>query len=417
MYVLAGGKGGVGRTTTALNTGIALERAGYNTVLVDGDVAMTGLTDLLNPDAESGVHGILAGTDSINDAVADGPEGLTIVPGDTAPAAVADVDESRFGRIVEPLAAAHDVVLVDTGPGVRPVHRDAYARADGTFLVTTPDEQAIAAAGRTADIVAAAGGDVAGAVVTMTDEAGAADAVDRLDTDTLAVVPESPTIAAGTPTLDADDDAAGGFEQLATAIGSLADGEDVDPVTVGPASEPTEDSATAEGSEVEETGGTDSDGGAVAATGDDSADGTDADSDGVTTAATTVVTDDRETTEETAAGSEPTGVDGDDALDKLFDDDYTSDDPDVNFGTRLADLPKRISDASSAEAVVERLREAASTRNGDNPLQTLRERLSREDEDPEDVDLETRLQERETRIEPSGDTDEDPLDKLFTDEN
>jgi septum site-determining protein MinD len=90
MYVLAGGKGGVGRTTTALNTGIALERAGYNTVLVDGDVAMAGLTELLDPDAESGVHGILAGTDSINDGIADGPAGLTIVPGDTTPGAGED---------------------------------------------------------------------------------------------------------------------------------------------------------------------------------------------------------------------------------------------------------------------------------------------------------------------------------------
>jgi len=396
IYVLAGGKGGVGRTTTALNTGIALERAGHNTALVDGDVAMTGLTELLDPDAESGVHGILAGTDSINDAVADGPAGLTVVPGDTAPGAVEDVDEAKLGRVVEPLAAAHDVVLVDTAPGIRPLHRDAYARADGTLLLTTPDDQAVAAAEKTADVVTAAGGEVVGAAITMSDGQGAADASDRLDADTLAVVSESSAIGADTPAVDTDDDAAEGFEQLAAAIGSLADGADVDPVAVDTASEQATDSGAGESSD--------------AAGADDGTAGAD---DSVTTAATTVVPDNA-----TAADADG-GVDrdgGGDPLDQLFDDSYTSEGSGDGIGARLRDLPKRISDASSAEAVVERLREAASTRNGDNPLRTLRERLSREDEDPEDVDLEKRLQERETRIEPSG-VEDDPLEELFTDEN
>jgi MinD-like ATPase involved in chromosome partitioning or flagellar assembly len=154
MYVLASGKGGVGQTTTALSTGIALGRVGYNTVV--GDAAIAGLTTMLGSDTGSGVHRILAGIDSIKYAVAGGPAGLTVVPGETSTTALDGTERAERDCVVKSLTAAHDVVLVSTGPGIGPLHQDASTRAGGTGLVTTADEQAIAAAEKTAGTVAGA---------------------------------------------------------------------------------------------------------------------------------------------------------------------------------------------------------------------------------------------------------------------
>jgi len=40
IIVITSGKGGVGKTTTTSNIGMALARLGYNTLLVDADVGL-----------------------------------------------------------------------------------------------------------------------------------------------------------------------------------------------------------------------------------------------------------------------------------------------------------------------------------------------------------------------------------------
>lgn len=355
IYALAGGKGGVGRTTTALNTGIALERAGYNTVIVDGDVAMTGATHALDVETESGVHGILAGTDSINDAVAEGPAGVTFVPGEEPLAAFADIDEAKLGRVIEPLAAAHDVVLVDTPPGLRPLHRDAYSRADGTVLVTTPDEAAVAAAEKTATVVDHVGGEVVGAAVTMADERAASATVETLDVPALAVVPDSATVAEET-IVDGDSPAADAFERVASAIGAHADGETVEPLSL-----PSATATTAEPGERD---------------------------DGTASA--------------TSAGSD-TADKPEDPLEQLFHEDYTADTDDDSISGRVSELSERFGNVGNADALRDRLHEVTENGNGDGgALDSFRDRLKSDDDLNED-DLQTNL-------------DEDPLEALFTDD-
>ena len=47
VIVITSGKGGVGKTTTTSNIGMALARLGHNTLLVDADVGLRNLDLLL----------------------------------------------------------------------------------------------------------------------------------------------------------------------------------------------------------------------------------------------------------------------------------------------------------------------------------------------------------------------------------
>ena len=50
VCTIAGGKGGVGKTTTAINIAAALEENGYDTVVVDADLGMANLGNMLGID-------------------------------------------------------------------------------------------------------------------------------------------------------------------------------------------------------------------------------------------------------------------------------------------------------------------------------------------------------------------------------
>ncbi|WP_010612515.1 nucleotide-binding protein, partial [Halococcus hamelinensis] len=77
VYALASGKGGVGKTTSAVNLGAALHDAGYDTVVLDADLAMANLGGLVGTEDGPTVHDVLAGEAALGDALVwidgDGP--------------------------------------------------------------------------------------------------------------------------------------------------------------------------------------------------------------------------------------------------------------------------------------------------------------------------------------------------------
>lgn len=166
VCTVSGGKGGVGRTTSAINLGAALEQYGYDTVTVDADLSMSDMQPLLDIDVEQGLHSILAGEASVAEGSVDLPGGLTVVPGERGLDAYADADASALKQVVETIKQSVDVVIVDTGAS--PSHETSVAigLADTVVLVTTPDDPAVSNASKTKRLTERLSNEVAGVLVT-----------------------------------------------------------------------------------------------------------------------------------------------------------------------------------------------------------------------------------------------------------
>lgn len=220
VYAFAGGKGGVGKTTTTANVGLALQRD-FDVAVVDADVGLTNLGALFDREPARGVHHVLAGEADVEDVLVEGPNGLGIVPGESDMLASGRADPANLSDVVDPLRTRFDLVLLDTGAGVNHQNFVAYGLADAIALVTTPDEVAVADTAKTVELVERVDGTVLGVVVTRADADSAVGAVgDRLDTDVLAAVPpyEDPDAAEPRLAHDLDCPASAEFERLSTAL-------------------------------------------------------------------------------------------------------------------------------------------------------------------------------------------------------
>jgi len=190
MLAIAGGKGGVGKTTTALGLAAALPD---RPLVVDADCDMPDLHALAGVPAEEGPHLCPAHDCRVLPTPEDGPDSL----------------DQRLERLRERETDASTLVDTPAGAGV-----DAAMPlrvADGVVLVSTACAPALRDAAKTASMARAVGTPVVGAVLTRT-LARPPNAAELLGCPLLGVVPD----VAGRP-LD-DRRVSERYEAAATAL-------------------------------------------------------------------------------------------------------------------------------------------------------------------------------------------------------
>jgi len=195
-YVCAvgSGKGGVGKSTVAVNLAVAMYRAGADVIIVDADLQMANVAAMLGVDAGRGVHGVLCDEVPLADAIVETPNGMSVVPGSRSLDAFADADPAKLGHIIAALREEYDVVIVDTETGVSHDVVVPLGKADGTLLVTTPNGVAIRDTEKTADLAEQVDGHVLGFVVNfLTAETNVAVLDGELSAPLLGTVPRTAT--------------------------------------------------------------------------------------------------------------------------------------------------------------------------------------------------------------------------------
>jgi flagellar biosynthesis protein FlhG len=146
LVVMAGGKGGVGATTLAVNLSIALSRQGLRVVLVDADLYRADVAALCGLPERCSVNDVLSARRNIHEVLERGPAGIQVAPGLWAPGSVAGVTETAQRRLLSQLHALGrhaDVVLLDVGGGSGEAARRFWKAADDVLLATTPDAVAV----------------------------------------------------------------------------------------------------------------------------------------------------------------------------------------------------------------------------------------------------------------------------------
>jgi flagellar biosynthesis protein FlhG len=142
LLVLAGGRGGVGVTTLAVNLAMGLADQGLRVVIVDADVCRNNVAVLCGISQRPHALDMLIARRDIHEAMQLGPSGIQVVPGLWAPGEKAESSplvQERLLRQFRNLGPHADVVLVDVGSSPGEFTRRMAAVASDVLLITTPD--------------------------------------------------------------------------------------------------------------------------------------------------------------------------------------------------------------------------------------------------------------------------------------
>ncbi len=143
VYVLANQKGGVGKTTTAVNLAAYLASAGKHTLLIDMD-PQANASSSLGVDKYAltrSVYDVLIGAERASTLITvTACVGLDLIPS-TPALAGAEVElvqvagrELRLRRAIESIRQRYDYILIDTPPSLGMLTLNALTAADGVLV-------------------------------------------------------------------------------------------------------------------------------------------------------------------------------------------------------------------------------------------------------------------------------------------
>jgi len=146
IVLIAGGKGGVGTTTMAVNLAVALAQRGIRTVLVDADSHGGDVATLCRLDDAHSLAGVLAGRSTVAESLQPGPGGIRVLAGIWALERVSDYPPSACEAMALQLGGLSDVadwILVDAGQASSAMALTMWRAADLMLLVTTVDDASV----------------------------------------------------------------------------------------------------------------------------------------------------------------------------------------------------------------------------------------------------------------------------------
>lgn len=142
IVAVTSGKGGVGKTTVAVNLAVAASRIGRKTILFDADLGLANVHILMGITPPGTIMDVITGEATMDQILGDGPENVKVVCGGSGEPDLANLDErmtTHLGRELRQLASRFDTIIIDTAAGIARNVLHFVGTADQVVIVVTPN--------------------------------------------------------------------------------------------------------------------------------------------------------------------------------------------------------------------------------------------------------------------------------------
>ena len=141
---VAGGKGGVGKSTVAVNLGMSLSMAGHDVMLLDADMGLANVDVMLGLTPSRHIGHLLDGNCTLEELLLPAPRGLRVVPAGSGTRRLAQLNNGEHAAIIrafDELARPPEYLLVDTAAGLSD-NVTMFAAAAAEVILVVCDEPA-----------------------------------------------------------------------------------------------------------------------------------------------------------------------------------------------------------------------------------------------------------------------------------
>jgi septum site-determining protein MinD len=196
VYAIISGKGGVGKTTTAINLGTAINRLGEDVVVVDANLTTPNVGIHLGaPIVPITINHVLHDQAKLEDAIYEHESGTKIIPASLSLKETKKINYKKLSDIAKKLKKVTNHVFIDCAAGLGEEARSAMASSDEVIIVTNPEMAAVTDALKTIKLAEEMNKPVKGIIITRYQgkrtEMSVLNMKDMLESQILGIIPES----------------------------------------------------------------------------------------------------------------------------------------------------------------------------------------------------------------------------------
>ncbi|MBI2107258.1 P-loop NTPase [Candidatus Woesearchaeota archaeon] len=191
------GKGGVGKTSSSINLGAALNFFGKDVVVLDANFTTPNVgLHLGAPVVPISIHHVLQGKNKIREAVYLHPSGLKIIPGGISIQDLKNVNPDKLAYCLNELN--NEFIILDAAAGLGREALSTIKAADEILIVTNPELPAVTDALKTIKVVQEFNKKVIGVILARTQnneiDLSIKNIESLLDKPVISIIPEDKSI-------------------------------------------------------------------------------------------------------------------------------------------------------------------------------------------------------------------------------
>ena len=144
IIVITSGKGGVGKTTTAINLGAAMNHFGKDVLIIDGNLSTPNVGIHLNsPEVPISLNHVLQNKAEPYEAVYEHSSGIKIIPSSLSVKELKKLKPEKIKDFSKQLKNLGEYIIMDGAAGLGNEAKCVMQSADELILVTNPEMPAI----------------------------------------------------------------------------------------------------------------------------------------------------------------------------------------------------------------------------------------------------------------------------------
>jgi|TARA_Y100000310_G_scaffold75521_1_gene71860 septum site-determining protein MinD len=171
LIVITSGKGGVGKTTSAVNLGAAVNHFGRDVLVVDGNLTTPNVgIHLGSPEVPVSLNHVLSEKADISEAIYEHESGIKILPSSLSIKELKKINTEKMKNLKKDFRKISRYVIVDSAAGLGDEAISVIKMADELILVTNPEMPAITDALKTIKLAEQLKKPVLGVIMTRVKE-------------------------------------------------------------------------------------------------------------------------------------------------------------------------------------------------------------------------------------------------------
>lgn len=146
VIAVTSGKGGVGKSNTAINLAIEFRRKGKRVIILDADFGLANIEIMFGAVPKHNLFDLIYQGKSIKEIITWGPMEVGFISGGSGIAGMSNLSLEYLNYIIRNLSeldSMADIVIIDTGAGIGDAVLEFLVSSGEVLLVTTPEPTSI----------------------------------------------------------------------------------------------------------------------------------------------------------------------------------------------------------------------------------------------------------------------------------